>query len=190
MSWLSVFIMASLIGIGSNFDNCGVGIAYGSLKIKFPHWVNHIVNLVGLCMALLGAYGGAISSHYLSAQTASYISCVMLVLIGLYFWYAGYVRHQVSKREHKIRIKRPGWKEGIILGVALSFTNIASGFGATVSNALTVWIAAISIAIWGYLMIWLGNIVGIGILSRFLSKYSSFISGVLLIMVGIHQVVA
>ncbi|WKB36012.1 manganese efflux pump [Terrilactibacillus sp. S3-3] len=90
---------------------------------------------------------------------------------------------------NKMCIQKLDWKQGIILGFALSFTNVAVGFGVTVSNASTVWITALSISVWGYLMIWLGNIVGIGVIARLLGKYSSFAAGLLLILVGIRQVI-
>lgn len=188
MGWLSAFVTANLIGIGSNFDNSGVGIAYGSDKIRFPHWVNAIVNVVGFCTALLGAYAGEVISHYLTVNEASWASCIVLVCIGLFFWYSGYVHPLLSRHRLKMQIKKPGWREGIILGFALSFTNVASGFGATVSNASTIWATTAAITIWGYIMIWLGNVVGIGLLARLLGKYSSFVSGLVLVLVGIHEV--
>lgn len=190
MSWLSAFITANLIGIGSNFDNCGTGIAYGSDKIKFPHWVNAIANAVGFCTALLGAYAGEVISHYLTVSQAQWAACLVLVFIGLFFWYAGYIHPLVSKQKRTMQIKKPGWKEGIVLGLALSFTNVASGFGAVVSNAATLWATVAAITIWGYIMIWLGNVIGIGVIARLLGKYSSFVAGLLLILVGIHQVAA
>ncbi len=188
MSWFSAFITANLIGIGSNFDNCGTGIAYGSDKIRFPHWVNAIANMVGFCTALLGAYAGEVISRYLTVTEAEWAAFGVLICIGLFFWYAGYVHPLVSRQKQKMKIKKPGWKEGIILGLALSFTNVASGFGATVANAASLWATVASIAIWGYIMIWLGNWIGIGFIARLLGKYSSFAAGLLLILVGIHQV--
>lgn len=188
MGWLNGFIIANWIGIGSNLDNCGTGLAYGSEKIKFPHWVNAIANGVGCCTALLGAYAGEVISHYLTLYQAEWAACIILVCIGLFFWYVGYIHPLTSRHKQKMKIKKPGWREGIILGLALSFTNVAGGFGATVSNASTVWATTAAITIWGYIMIWLGNVIGIGLIARLLGKYSSFAAGLLLILVGIHQV--
>ncbi|MCL6548795.1 MAG: manganese efflux pump [Alicyclobacillus sp.] len=188
MGWFSAFITANLIGIGSNLDNCGVGIAYGTGKVRFPHWVNAVVNLIGFCTALLGAYAGEVIARYLTANQASWLSCMVLVGIGLFFWYGAYIHPRISPNPQAVKVKRPGWKQGVMLGLALSFTNVASGFGATVSNALTIWVATASITVWGYLMIWLGNVIGIGILARLLGKYASFAAGLLLILVGMHQV--
>lgn len=188
MGWLSAFVTANFIGIGSNLDNCGTGIAYGSDKIRFPHWVNAIINAVGFCTALLGAYAGSILARFLTVSEAQWAACIVLICIGLFFWYAGYIHPLVSKQKQKIQMKKPGWKEGMVLGLALSLTNLASGFGATVANASTIWTTTIAIAVWGYIMIWLGNIVGIGILAKLLGKYSSFTAGLMLILVGFHQV--
>lgn len=187
MGWLTAFITANLIGIGSNFDNCGTGIAYGSAQIKFPREVMAIVNIVGFCTALFGAYGGQIISHYISAPQAKWIASIVLVCIGVFFWYSSYVHPKISKQKTKIQIKKPGWKEGILLGLALSFTNIASGFGATVANAATLWATVISITVWGYIMMLLGNVIGIGVIAKLLGKYASLVSGLMLILVGLHQ---
>lgn len=188
MGWFSAFVTANLIGIGSNLDNSGVGLAYGSREIKFPHSVNLIVNVIGFCSAFLGAYAGKVISRYLPVHAAEWAACMVLVSIGLFFWYTAYIHPQLVKQSHCVEIKNPGWKEGIVLGLALSLTNIASGFGTTVSNAATVWATTVSIGVWGYIMIWLGNIAGIGIVAKMLGKYSSFAAGCLLIFVGIHQV--
>lgn len=187
MGWMTALIAANLIGIGSNLDNCGTGMAYGSSKIRFPPFVNAIVNIVGFGTALIGAYAGTIISQYLSVRAASWTACVVLVCIGLFFWYSAYVKPIFFKHKDG-DMKTPTWKEGILLGFALSFTNVASGFSATVSSASTIWPTTIAIAVWGYVMIWLGNVVGIGILARILGKYSSFSAGLLLILVGLYQV--
>ncbi|QSO53620.1 manganese efflux pump [Alicyclobacillus curvatus] len=188
MGWFSAFVAVNVIGIGSNLDNCGTGLAYGNGKIKVPHWVNAIVNAVGCGTSLLGAYAGKVVSHFLTASQADWTACIVLVCIGLFFWYAAYVHPFVSKQRQMLQIKKPGWNDAIILGFALSFTNVASGFGATVANATTIWATTAAITIWGYIMIWLGNIVGIGFLSRLLGKYSSLAAGLMLILVGVHQV--
>lgn len=189
MGWFNTFLTATVIGIGSNFDNCGVGSAYGSERIKFSHWVNAIVNTVGFCTALLGAYMGEEVSHYLEPKDAAWAACIVLCAIGLFFWYSAYVHPRVTSKGQFMKIQSPGLKQGIVLGLALSITNIASGFGATVANAATLWATVLSITIWGYIMIWLGNVVGIGVLSRILGKYSSLVAGFLLIVVGVHQII-
>ncbi|WCK56346.1 manganese efflux pump [Aneurinibacillus sp. Ricciae_BoGa-3] len=188
MNWLNAFIIANLIGIGSNLDNTSVGIAYGIQKIKFPHRINMVINLLGACTALLGAYMGEVISHYTSLNTAQFVSCAVLCGIGSFTLYSAYLHPLIYKRTSKVELHRPGIKQGVLLGIGLSFTNVASGFSATIANSATLWTTVISIAAWGYIMIFLGNIIGIGIVSKLFGKYSSLAAGFLLIGVGVHQI--
>lgn len=188
MNWLSPFIIANLIGIGSNLDNCGVSIAYGAQRIKLPHWVNAIINVIGFCTALLGTYAGRVFSHYIPETDAKWVACIVLWAIGLYTLYSAYLHPRISRKtEQMIKPQKPGFKQGIILGFALSFTNLASGFSATIAHAATIWATAISIMVWGYIMIWIGNTVAIGFIARLLGKYSSLVAGLLLMSIGLHQ---
>lgn len=139
MNWLSSFIIANLIGLGSNLDNCGVGIAYGTENVTLQHWVNAMINMIGFCTALLGSFAGNVISHCISEETANWVACLMLCSIGCFFLYSAYVRPRISsQRVQWMKLQEPGFKEALILGVALSFTNVASGFSATVTNATAV----------------------------------------------------
>jgi putative Mn2+ efflux pump MntP len=186
--WLSPVMTAMWIGIGSNLDNCTVGMAYGSRHTKFPHWVNALMNGIGFCTALMGAYAGKTVSQYLQPHVASLTACLVLCLVGLFFWYAAYLKPWLSKKQEQASFAKPGLKQGILLGLALSITNVASGFGTTVANASTLWITVVSITLWGYVMIWVGNVLGTGLLAKWLGRYSSLFAGLLLIGVGLHQV--
>ncbi|WP_047152263.1 manganese efflux pump MntP [Aneurinibacillus tyrosinisolvens] len=189
MDWFNVFIVACLIGIGTNIDNTSIGIAYGMEKIKFPHRVNMVINFIGICTAFIGAYMGEVISSYISENTAHVVSFIVFVGIGLSILYSAYLHPRISKQISDVEPKKLGIKQGIFLGFCLSFTNIASGFGATVSSPMSLWIPVISIAVWGYIMIYLGNVIGIGVISRVLKGYSSLLAGLLLIGVGINQII-
>ncbi|WP_026963138.1 manganese efflux pump MntP family protein [Alicyclobacillus herbarius] len=193
MDWWSLFLTINLIGIGSNLDNWGVGMAYGGNKVKFPYWVDAVVNLVGFFTALIGACAGAIISRYLPVTAAQWVACIALSAIGVYFWYTAYNRRRTSTHKQPTdkqptKVEELGLKQAIFLGLALSFTNVASGFGATVAHAGEVWLSVFSITVWGFIMIWLGNVIGIGVVSRFLGRYASLAAGLLLIVAGLHQV--
>lgn len=190
MNWLSSFVMANLIGIGSNLDNCGVGIAYDTKNITIQGWVNAIINGIGFCTTLLGTYAGSLISHYISAAGARWVACLVLCAIGVFSLYSAYLHPRISSPPAPVtKLASPGLKQAVMLGLALSCTNIASGFSATVAHSASVWITVLSITGWGYIMIWLGNSMAIRFLSRLLGKYSSLAAGFLLIGVGIHQVV-
>jgi putative Mn2+ efflux pump MntP len=189
MTWITGFVIANLIGIGSNLDNTSVGMAYGIAKIRIPHWVNYIISTFGFFTALLGAYMGEVISRYTSENTAELVSCMILSGIGLFILYSAYVQPLLSKETSQRELQKPGFKQAILLGFGLSFSNIASSFSATISNSAALWTTVFSISAWGCIMIFLGNILGIGIVSKLLGKYSSLVSGFLLIGVGVNQII-
>lgn len=53
-----------LIGIASNLDNAGVGIAYGIRKIRISWFNNFIIAFFGFLFTLLAGFLG-IGLHYL-----------------------------------------------------------------------------------------------------------------------------
>jgi putative Mn2+ efflux pump MntP len=186
--WVNELVVATLIGIGSNLDNSGVGLAYGTEKIRFPHRINGIVNSVGLMIAWLGASLGTAISKVISPSVSTFASALVLCGIGGFILYSAYIRPRISDRPEQAKLETPSVRQGFLLGVALSVSNLASGFGATVTNSSAIWLTVGSITLWGYFMIWFGNILGIGILAKILGKYSSVVAGLLLIAVGVHQV--
>lgn len=188
MHWTSVFVFISLIGIGSNLDNTGVGIAYGVAGIRFPHRVNLVINVVGFGFALLGGYAGESIGRYITPTDSQLLAGLILCAIGVYTLYSSVLKGYVDK-DLNDGTPVPDIRTGFVLGVALSFTNIASSLGATISGVAPDWLVALSIGIWGYLLIWFGAVAGRHFVARFLGKYASLMSGILLIGVGLHQMV-
>jgi putative Mn2+ efflux pump MntP len=124
MAWLNAFIMVNLIGIGSNLDNTGVGMAYGIEKIKFPHWVNFIINFLGFLTAFLGAYLGEIISQYTSQNTDQLVSCIVLCGVGIYILYTAYLHPRISNKTSQIKLQKPGFKQAILLGMVYRFQTL------------------------------------------------------------------
>ncbi|MFE5078732.1 manganese efflux pump MntP [Streptomyces halstedii] len=187
MDLLGAIVTANLVGIGSNFDNSGVGIAYGTARIRFPHRINALVNLIGCLSSLLGAYAGETLSRIIPPPLGRWASCGLFVAMGLGYIYSVYMRPKKNGGVRKPPLHRLGWQQGIVLGLGLSFTNVVSGFGATVADTTQLWALVLSITAWGYLAIWLGNILGMGIIARLLGTYSPLVAGLALIGVGVYQ---
>ncbi|MBY8889252.1 hypothetical protein K7472_31070 [Streptomyces sp. PTM05] len=187
MSWVNGFITANLIGIGTNFDNSGIGVAYGTAKIKFPHRINALVNAIGFASAFLGAYVGDATAGYFPQTAARWTASAVLACVGLIYWYSAYVRPRLRKQKRDVSLPHPGWRQGVLLGLGLSITNVANGFGATVASSAPLWSIVIAITAWGYVMIWLGNVLGIGLLSKLVGTYAPLVGGLLLLVVAGHE---
>lgn len=188
MDWTTAFLTLNVIGIAANLDNTTVGIAYGTRGLRIPYWVNFIINIMGYGFAFVGGLFGQIISRMVSVQETNWIACAVLVSIGLYFLYHGYLAPRLFASRTHVTVLRPGWRQALVLGFALSASNLVTSFGATVANYANVWWTSISIALWGYILFWLGNLIGIGVFARLFGKYSSLAAGVILILIGLMQI--
>ncbi|MFJ8529216.1 sporulation membrane protein YtaF [Bacillus sp. NPDC094106] len=190
-----------LIGIASNLDNAGVGIAYGIRKIQIS-WVNSfIIALFGFLFTLLAGFFGNWISLFISDFMANLIGAIVLGIIG------GFILCQplLSKEEAPeknanmfIRILRNpenadfdgsktiSFSEALILGVALSINNIAGGFDAGITN-LNLWWTAIVSGVFSFICVSGFSYIGKRFLAEYLGEWATIIAGILLILIGIDQ---
>jgi putative Mn2+ efflux pump MntP len=189
MNWFDPFLLITLISIGSNLDNVGVGVAYGIHHIRIPARVNFLINLIGLFVSFLGATCGEFLAQYISLEQAKWVSCLVLVGIGLSF-FRSMISHVRKEDKQQPMLERLDMRHGVFLGLALSLTNFASSFSATIAGSVAISWTILTISLWGYGLIWIGNAIANAYLSRFLGQYASIIAGLLMIVVGIHQVVS
>jgi putative Mn2+ efflux pump MntP len=185
MTELPLLATALAIGFGSSFDNLGVGVAYGTSGRVIPHWVNAVINGIGLVFVTAGAFAGEAIARVLPARTASLLAGSLLIAIGLYYWYANYLHRHVGGRD--LPLRAPGWHEAIVLGFALSATNLVNGIGATLITPALLWPTIVSVTVVGYAMIWIGNLLARHLLVHLLGRAAPFVAGLLLVAVGIAQ---
>ncbi len=187
LSETQILLTALAIGFGSNFDNLGVGVAYGTSGRVIPHWVNAVINGIGLVFVTLGCFGGEVIGRYLPTAVASALAGVLLIGIGLFYWYANYLHHRVSDSGQPLQLRTPGWHEAIVLGFALSATNLVNGVGSTLISPALLWPTIVSVTLVGYFMIWIGNLLARWVLVQLLGRAAPFVAGLLLVGVGIHE---
>ena len=72
-----------LIGIASNLDNAGVGIAYGIRKIRISWFNNFIIAFLGFIYFISWIFGNWIAL-FISEFTANLIGAIVLGIIGVF----------------------------------------------------------------------------------------------------------
>ena len=72
-----------LIGIASNLDNAGVGIAYGIRKIRISWFNNFIIAFLGFIYFISWLFGSWIAL-FISEFTANLIGAIVLGIIGVF----------------------------------------------------------------------------------------------------------
>ncbi|MYR57898.1 hypothetical protein GTY54_17220 [Streptomyces sp. SID625] len=113
-----------------------MGLACGVAGIRFPHRIDALVDTVGLGGVLLGAYGGDLVARRVPPVAAGLVGGGVLVSVALFSLYPMYVRPRRVHRAAPPVPAPPGPRRGLLLGVGLSFTDVANGFGAMVSAAV------------------------------------------------------
>jgi putative sporulation protein YtaF len=192
-----------IIGIASNLDNAGAGIAYGVRKIRIPWFSNLIIALTGFLMTLVAGFFGNWISIWLTPFAGNLIGMIILVTIGIRVIYQPFNEKKVppqSDGSSLIRVLRNpeeadldgsktiGFVESVILAIALSINCLAGGFDAGITH-LNIWITSIITGIFSYLCVGLFAYLGLRFCAEKFGKQATIVSGVLLILVGLHQMI-
>lgn len=187
MSPFHIAVTAVLIGLGASIDNVTTGIAYGMLKLRIPPWVNLVINAIGLVAVITGCLAGDVIARFLPERVATWMAAAFLIGIGLGCWYVELLHHRLRGTPKRPMLRTPGWHEAIVLGVGLSFTNLVSGLGATLSSPIMLWPTIIAVTVAGYLAIWIGNLVARNLLAHLLGEFAPLLGGLLLIGAGVYE---
>ncbi|MEQ8197912.1 MAG: manganese efflux pump [Clostridiaceae bacterium] len=195
------------IAFANNIDNIGVRIAYSIKGIKITAAKNLWISFITFIISSAAALSGNIVSGVLSSRVSSYISMVLLTGIGVWILLepniSGKNHKEAGNSDEEISIqgilKNPekadvnnskdiDYKEATLLGIALSINNIGGGFSAGMIGLNAAFVGMFS-AVISFLALLVGNYIT-DILSRWnIGKKASIISGIMLILIGLRQII-
>ena len=185
-------LAALLIGVVSNLDNLGVGVAFGIRGTKIDAMANLIVAGLTVAATAAAVTCGHLLSKILPSAVTGWLGPLIIIAIG------------IGTALPSVRTSRPpgpsqvpsgawrhprgvdeiiSWRQAIVLGIALAANNLGTGVGAGVAGVP----ASPTIVSAGLL-----SLVALGGGSRFgsrfgrlvLGRYAPQIAGVLLLAVG------
>lgn len=209
----NLILLSVLIAVAANLDNLGVGIAYGIQNIRVSLWANIIIAAISFAAAWLSGMAGEVIRFYLSPQTANIIGAIMLSAVGI--WVTAQpiitaIRENYPLVDLKISNTRiyvgpteilaypervdidnsrdvSCW-EAVLLGIALSINAMAGGFDAGVVG-IPYQCVSLFVGIFSFITVFLGCYFGKKYAAEPLGKYATVISGTLLILIGLHQII-
>ena len=200
------FIYVFFIALANNIDNIGVRIAYSIRGIRIPTSKNLWISVITFIISSFAAFSGSVISGFLSKQISSIISMLFLITIGLWIILEPKLKKRsilkVESNAGKSNIynilikpetadmdnsKEIDFKEATFLGIALSINNIGGGLSAGMIGLNSFFVGLFS-AIISFLALWSGNYI-----TKFFDKWdlgdkAALLSGILLIIIGIKQV--
>jgi putative sporulation protein YtaF len=185
-------LAALLIGVVSNLDNLGVGVAFGIRGTRIDAMANLIV--AGITMAVTA--GSVTCGHVLSkifpAAVTGWLGPLIIIGIGIG---TALPSARMSRRPAPSQVPSGApahlrdvddiisWREAIVLGVALAVNNLGTGVGAGVSgipaSPTIVSAGLLSLAAFGG-----GSLFGRRFGRLVLGRYAPLIAGMLLLAVG------
>jgi len=202
---------ALFLGLAANLDNLGVGISYGVQKIRVPFLSNFCIALLsGLVVAI-----SVLTGHFLSRSiaVAGEIGALMIIAIGIWVMvHKTSTRNslpvaipvmmtfsipikalscivQITKEPSVADFDANGFistKEAMVLGLTLSFNCIATGVGAGLTG-MDPLSSGVSVFIFSMISISSGYLIGWKTASDRFEHLSQVISGAVLILIGIYE---
>lgn len=198
-NWLAVLA----IGLASNLDNAGVGIAYGVRKIRIPWYSNLTVAFISTLGTLLFGLFGSIIAQSISPWISHAIGSAVIIAVGVWVLLQAYKETDSpdivpENTGHFSRLLRNpeeadrdssksiSFSESILLGAALAMNAFAGGFNAGVTN-LNIWLTSLSVGVFSYILFALSSWFGEKYAAEKLGSRATVISGILLILIGLGQ---
>lgn len=186
-----IWLSAVLVALVSNLDNLAAGLAFGLRDRRVAATPNAVIagmTMAGTAAAMTSGEG---LSSLMPPSTASAVGASIIIAIGvgsilsspLLLSGPARVRHLAGDEgDHAVR-ERVSLREALVLGVALSLNNVASGVGAGVAGvsplATTLLAGAFSLLCVGG-----GSRLGWSVGRVFIGEQGPLVAGLLLIGVG------
>lgn len=191
------------IGLASNLDNAGVGIAYGVRKIRIPWYSNLAIAAISFLATLVSGLFGSWLSSWIHPWIGQLLGTVVIVGVGVWVLLQPFLEKKMVPVEEedanpltrllrnpeeadKDSSKSISLGESILLGIALAMNALAGGFNAGITQ-LNVWYTSLSVGLFSYLL--LAACAGFGekVAAEKFGNHATVVSGLLLILIGIHQ---
>ena len=203
---MAVFLSALLYSLSSNLDNLVIGIAYGVKKIKIGITPNLIIATVTSIGTLISMSVGKFISGFLPTSLTNMLGAVIIMLLGLYFLIQSILKLIPKSYSNSLALKNVdeimdyaeksdsdnsgtlNIKEAFVVSLGLMLNNLGTGLAASITG-VNVSITVICTFILSIALLMLGKSIGHNVLGSICGKYAPLISGVLLIIIGIFELI-
>jgi len=206
---MSLHLVGSLwLGISTNVDNLGVGVAYGIKRIRIGMMSNLLIAFFNAVGTLVSMTAGETISKLLPATISGYVGDSIIILVGIWglintfgFWGSDTEKTRTGEPREIVQLEyiaqhpealdpnRTGhlkMRECIPLAFALTITNLATGVGAGLAG-YNVGFLVLIMFIFSMLGISVGYFTGRKCSLALPGRWPGILSGVLLIGLGVYE---
>lgn len=202
------FLSVLLFVISANIDNCIVCIAYGTKKIKVGFSSNLLIASIIAVGTFLSMAIGLTVVKVVPGYLTNAIGSTLLIVMGLWIVKDFFLKrpeevphdqtkpnlvncNQILDEPEKADSDHSGvidLKESFFLALALTINNLGLGIGASITG-LNIFATVACTFIFSLLSIPLGCYIGRKCASALFGKYAQLISGLIIILMGIYELV-
>jgi putative sporulation protein YtaF len=191
-----------VIGLASNLDNAGVGIAYGVRKIRIPWYSNLTIAFISFLATLLSGLFGSWMSVWIQPWIGQMIGTVVIVGVGIWVLLQPYFEKKPAQQDNDAGaltrlLRNPeeadkdssqsiSLGESILLGIALAMNALAGGFNAGITR-ISIWGTSLSVGLFSFILLAFCAGFGKKFAAEKFGNRATIISGILLILIGLHQ---
>lgn len=195
-------------------DGFAVGIAYGINRIKIPlvSWI--IIAGASVCAVTVSMICGQGLSAVLPESTSSLIGALILCGVGMFFFIKAlkdWISKQINAHDELLTVnvkplgiiikilKQPSSadldssgeispREAVFLGLALALDSLGAGAGAAMAG-FNILVTAICVGVLQYVLINAGLFFASSTKSKYFSRFSSVIPGIIFFTIGIYKII-
>lgn len=194
-----------LFVVSANIDNFAVGVAYGIKKIRIGILSSLVIAIISAAGTYFSMSFGLVISKCLPLFISNALGSLILIGIGLWIICDDYFKKHGKKKEdtynelkeyidlldhpEKADTDQSGtidMKEAITLAFALTINNIGLGIGASITG-LNIIFNTVLTFFFSLVAVVVGCRLGNGCFSKALGKYSTLVSALIIIGLGIYE---
>ena len=205
MNILSIFLLC----LAPNLDNMAIGLAYGAKKISVPPKSNLAIALFSGFATFVSSFFGNLLTNYIPNYLGNVIGGSIVSIMGIYtiisylhsrmktkkiqesnYMYIDNIRAvmndpSIADRDYSGDISL---KESILLGIALALNCLGTGFGAGMAG-VNILVLTAAVTVFSLFTISIGALIGKRYATKLLGDRATLISGMILLLVGIYQII-
>jgi putative sporulation protein YtaF len=205
-----------LLSVSTNLDNFGVGFAYGIRHVCVSFRINLLIAFVNATGTLISMLVGERLYYLMRPEIANYIGSSLLIIAGSWFVIRDIAKRarnrsvsielpangdplysQAKSLTRIVTFSKPSIigmycsghinpREGMLLAVALTFSNLVTGVGAALIG-LDIIITATLVFVFGVMALSAGLNLGGYAGRRWLQGIADPLGGLLLIIIGLYE---
>lgn len=183
-----------LFALSANTDNFVVGLSYGIKRIKIKIISNFLIATISLFGTIVSMLMGRIIINLIPRSISNSLGSIILIIIGSWT----IIKTLIEKSSNGGLLDNPekadldmsasiDAKESIALAFALTINNLGLGIGASITG-LNIIITSLFTFIFSILTIIIGYSLGSNFLSNIFSKKATIVSGLIIIILGIYEI--